>query len=293
MEGTEENKIRGRPKGQKRTPKVPGAPKQPLSGYVHFANERREKLRKEYPECSFAELSKKLASEWARMSAEEKSPFTEKAEKDKERYTNELAAFRKSDAYKNYLADKRKAESAKIESSSSQSIPQHPLPLPLPQEPVSSIVPCPSGGGFDVPIFTQEFLEVNKARESELRALKKSTAEVQERNSVLERHVDNLHSGIRRLERESVSLQSENQALEIHFQSLRDLFLINFQGLALKKHDGSITEDNLDDYVKELFHVVSSEEYEDLLPKISDVASKIDISSLSSVNVNNSCHNSQ
>lgn len=38
---TEDAKNRGWPKGKKRYPKLPGAPKQPLSGYVHFLNDRR------------------------------------------------------------------------------------------------------------------------------------------------------------------------------------------------------------------------------------------------------------
>lgn len=40
-----ENKNRGWPKGKRRYPKGLGAPKQPLSGYVHFLNERREFVR--------------------------------------------------------------------------------------------------------------------------------------------------------------------------------------------------------------------------------------------------------
>eukprot|EP00096_Caligus_rogercresseyi_P014835 TRINITY_DN7316_c0_g1_i3.p1 TRINITY_DN7316_c0_g1~~TRINITY_DN7316_c0_g1_i3.p1 ORF type:complete len:283 (-),score=117.83 TRINITY_DN7316_c0_g1_i3:77-925(-) len=276
MEVTPEDiKVRGRPKGTKKGAKVPGAPKQPLSGYVHFANETRDKLRKDHPDFSFAEVSKRLALEWSRMSPEEKIPFTEKADKDKERYTAELVVFRKSDAYKKFISDKQKKESLKAEASLNP-------PNNSAAEAVSSIAAIPSGGGFDVPIFTQEFLEVNKARESELRALKKSSAEVQERNSVLERHVENLNSGIRRLERETVSLNTENKALEAHFSNLKQVFLSNFQGLALKKHDGVLSEENLDEYIKELFHVVSSEEDEDLLPKISDVASRIDVSILAS-----------
>ena len=47
-------KNRGWPKGKKRYPKSPGAPKQPLSGYVHFLNDRRESVRKEEPDISFA-----------------------------------------------------------------------------------------------------------------------------------------------------------------------------------------------------------------------------------------------
>lgn len=49
-------KNRGWPKGKKRYPKSPGAPKQPLSGYVHFLNDRRESVRKENPDMSFADI---------------------------------------------------------------------------------------------------------------------------------------------------------------------------------------------------------------------------------------------
>ena len=65
-------KNRGWPKGKKRYPKSPGAPKQPLSGYVHFLNDRREAVRKESPDMSFADISKKLANEWSQLGQEEK-----------------------------------------------------------------------------------------------------------------------------------------------------------------------------------------------------------------------------
>jgi len=50
-----------------RYPKMPGAPKQPLSGYVHFLNDRRDDLRKEQPDITFADISKKLAVEWGEL----------------------------------------------------------------------------------------------------------------------------------------------------------------------------------------------------------------------------------
>ena len=82
---SEDAKNRGWPKGKKRYPKIPGAPKQPLSGYVHFLNGRRESLRKEFPEISFADISKKLALEWSQLGAEEKQKYMDIAEQDKER----------------------------------------------------------------------------------------------------------------------------------------------------------------------------------------------------------------
>lgn len=81
-----EAKNRGWPKGKRRYPKGAGAPKQPLSGYVHFLNERRETVRTENPEITFSELSKKLAAEWSNLPEDEKLKYNEMAKKDKDRY---------------------------------------------------------------------------------------------------------------------------------------------------------------------------------------------------------------
>ena len=51
-----ESKNRGWPKGKRRYPKGIGAPKQPLSGYVHFLNERRDRVRIENPDITFRDV---------------------------------------------------------------------------------------------------------------------------------------------------------------------------------------------------------------------------------------------
>ena len=81
----DENKNRGWPKGKRRYPKGAGAPKQPLSGYIHFLNERREAVKSENPEISFSELSKRLAADWSSLEEEEKNKFHEMAKSDKDR----------------------------------------------------------------------------------------------------------------------------------------------------------------------------------------------------------------
>merc|ERR550534_3471768 len=93
-------KKHGWPKGKKRYPKSPGAPKRPLSGYVHFLNDRRESVRKETPEMSFADISKKLANEWSQLGQEEKQKYAERAEQDKERYSKEFLEYQNTDQYK-------------------------------------------------------------------------------------------------------------------------------------------------------------------------------------------------
>ena len=81
-----ESKNRGWPKGKRRYPKGAGAPKQPLSGYVHFLNERRETVRAENPDITFSDLSKKLAAEWSALADVEKNKYNEQAKRDKDRW---------------------------------------------------------------------------------------------------------------------------------------------------------------------------------------------------------------
>ena len=68
----------GWPKGKKEDPKSPGAAKQPLSSYEHFLNDRRKVIRKEFPQMSMSEISKKLANEWSRLRQEEKQKYAER-----------------------------------------------------------------------------------------------------------------------------------------------------------------------------------------------------------------------
>ena len=192
----EDAKNRGWPKGKKRYPKSPGAPKQPLSGYVHFLNFRRDSVRKEFPEMSFAEISKKLAQEWSQLDAEEKQTYVKKAEEDKERYNREFSEYQRTDAYKQFVTmQKEKEKLAKNQAESTpsgsgnagtsstgskkkkgsfkdnkeKSSSTSAMKMDEDTNPGS-----PSSGSFlDIPIFREDFLEHNKSREAELKQLRK------------------------------------------------------------------------------------------------------------------------
>ena len=88
---TDENTKKTRPKQKrKRLLKDVNAPKAPLTGYVRFLNEHREKFREEHPEMPFHEVTKVLGQKWTSMTQEEKQQYLEEAEKDKERYMKAL-----------------------------------------------------------------------------------------------------------------------------------------------------------------------------------------------------------
>ena len=61
-------------KGKKRKKqcKDMNAPKAPLTGYVRFLNEHREKVRNEHPELPFHEITKILGNMWSQLPQQQK-----------------------------------------------------------------------------------------------------------------------------------------------------------------------------------------------------------------------------
>ncbi|XP_039607391.1 uncharacterized protein LOC120527716 isoform X2 [Polypterus senegalus] len=98
----------GWPKGKKRKPtKEFSAPRAPTTGYAIFVNEKKLQLKEEHPDIPFTEITKMLGTQWSQLTQEEKQKYNNIAEKDKERYIEELKMYQNSEAYKSFL--KRKA----------------------------------------------------------------------------------------------------------------------------------------------------------------------------------------
>ncbi|EDW00963.1 high mobility group protein 20A [Drosophila grimshawi] len=74
---------------------VAGAPKMPLNAYVRFMNDRREELRREYPNRSALEHTKMIGEEWHLLTEERKGAYMEAAAKDKALYQEQMHKFLK------------------------------------------------------------------------------------------------------------------------------------------------------------------------------------------------------
>lgn len=97
----------GWPKGRKRKPELLNLPpKAPATGYNLYLNEQRKNFKDAM--LPFYEITKIIGNKWSSLSLEEKKPYLNKAEEDKKRYREELKQYRQSDAYRAYLAKKRK-----------------------------------------------------------------------------------------------------------------------------------------------------------------------------------------
>lgn len=85
--------------GKKKKPtKDPAAPKRPVSGFMHFAMEKREQIAAENPDMKVTEISKVLGEEWGKLEKGKggtngTKKYDDLAAKDKERYETEKKAY--------------------------------------------------------------------------------------------------------------------------------------------------------------------------------------------------------
>uniref|UniRef100_A0A8C9PGV9 SWI/SNF-related matrix-associated actin-dependent regulator of chromatin subfamily E member 1-related n=1 Tax=Spermophilus dauricus TaxID=99837 RepID=A0A8C9PGV9_SPEDA len=175
-------KKRGWPKGKKRKKILPNGPKAPVTGYVRFLNERREQIRTRHPDLPFPEITKMLGAEWSKLQPAEKQRYLDEAEREKQQYMKELRAYQQSEAYK-MCAEKIQEKKIKKEDSGSGFM--------------NTLLNGHKGGDcegfstFDVPIFTEEFLDQNKGErrvagsQGQLQALTCSPAAARENPCLL------------------------------------------------------------------------------------------------------------
>merc|ERR1719323_2371529 len=291
--------ARGWPKGKRRYPKAPGAPKQPLSGYVHFLNERRVEVMKETPDIGFVDISKKMAAEWTALPQEEKARYNERAERDKERYSREWEKYIETDEYKNYVAEadakaeeqgddgasskkkSKKAEKKEKEREKEREKQQQQQQQQQQQEDPTG--PCVSmGEGMrEVPIFTEEFMALNKARETELKQLRKSVTEMEEQNGILAKHVDTMRTAIAKLETETAVQAENNASMQRHVDALRTSVVNALGGASLPGSEAAPTMDNVDAFMRRIQGLLArGEGNSPLVVKVREVVAKMDFTAL-------------
>ncbi|XP_068633752.1 high mobility group protein 20A [Battus philenor] len=299
-------------KPKKRKPKVPRdvtAPRQPLTGYVRFLNERRDQLRAEQPELGFAELTRQLASEWSKLPAEEKQQYLDAADQDKERYIKEWAEYKKTDAYKEF----RKQQMEQKDSVSASKKVKHNIPpetcsqnvaagaaqqsehnvitqstpvvtrQPTPPRPRPCITPALGddliGGDTDIPIFTDQFLQHNKLRESELRQLRKANSDYEQQNAILQRHAEEVSAATTRLRAETTAAAERTASLVAHRRALVATLVQALQQLALPLPGGTsgATEANIDEYMDKLQSLATENKNNNIVKQARDILNRVDL----------------
>uniref|UniRef100_A0A0B6YBP2 HMG box domain-containing protein n=1 Tax=Arion vulgaris TaxID=1028688 RepID=A0A0B6YBP2_9EUPU len=253
-------------KKRKKIVKDTNAPKQPLSGYLRFLTERREQFRQEKPNLSFAEMSKQLGNEWSNLGPHEKQRYLDEAEREKEKYMKDLEAYQKTDSYKTFRQQFEKKVKDDVENTDMMGL----QAVGVEEE---------ESGTFDIPIFTEEFLDHNKARDAELRQLRKQTTELEEQNAILSKHTDNMRQAVDRLELDAAQQRQTNQALSVHLDALRACLTTSFSSVPLPGTGELPTLDTIDTYMAKLHSLIldSPQENEHLIATVREIVGTINI----------------
>lgn len=76
------------------------------------------------------------------------------------------------------------------------------------------------------------------AREAELRQLRKSNMEFEERNAALQKHVESMRTAVEKLEVDVIQERSRNTVLQQHLETLRQALTSSFAGVPLPGEPG-------------------------------------------------------
>ncbi|XP_060660554.1 SWI/SNF-related matrix-associated actin-dependent regulator of chromatin subfamily E member 1-related [Drosophila nasuta] len=159
-------------------------------------------------------------------------------------------------------------------------------PTPPPQPPVAgafnpvAALPRPFAAG-EIPIYTNEFIEHNRSTENELRLLRKTKTDLEQQNSVLEQHVDNTKTGHAKVMGEVAELKEENARLMAYIKGLRQKVVGALDGITLPPLEPSgLSVDNVDKYLQHLAGMVSGQQNNAMLLKVSELLGKMDTATL-------------
>lgn len=71
-------------------------PKRALTSFIYFSNHHRPAIKEANPTFGIGEMGKALGAMWKEATAEEKEPFEQLANKDKDRYAMEVKEFQRT-----------------------------------------------------------------------------------------------------------------------------------------------------------------------------------------------------
>ncbi|XP_077567462.1 high mobility group protein 20A isoform X4 [Stigmatopora nigra] len=269
--GDEKTRRSNWSKGRKRKKpmKDRNAPKVPLTGYVRFMNDRREQLRAERPDVPFPEITRMLGNEWSKLAPEEKQQYLDEADRDKERYMRELEKYQKTEAYKHFTRKVQEKQKGKR---------HRDVGNQAANEALHEDTECKDRTVFDIPIFTEEFLNHSKTRESEMRQLRKTNMEYEERNAALQKHVESMRGAVERLEGDVMQERGRNSLLHQHLDTLRQALAASFASVPLPGSGEMPTLDSIDSYMKKLHSIIMSnpQEHESLINTVRELVNRLD-----------------
>jgi len=129
---------------RKRAKKDPNAPKRALSAFFFFSNEKRNEIQQSHPEWKVGQIAQELGRFWKSLTEEERQVYEKKAAGDKERYADEMRAYRTATGKPQPPQSSFRQQPQQLAQQSHPQMPQAQLSAPQPAQMV--ILQQPGGG---------------------------------------------------------------------------------------------------------------------------------------------------
>ncbi|KAG7239027.1 hypothetical protein INR49_030292 [Caranx melampygus] len=119
---------------------------------------------------------------------------------------------------------------------------------------------------------------IKKAREAELRRLRKANIEFEEQNAVLQRHIKDMYNAKERLEAELGQDEKRTQALQQHLLAIKHTLVNSLSSVPLPGTGETASLGNLDSYLSRLSGVLEGNPHKHraLLSQLCEVLSHLD-----------------
>ncbi|EDL31422.1 high mobility group 20 B, isoform CRA_b [Mus musculus] len=123
----------------------------------------------------------------------------------------------------------------------------------------------------------KEFLDQNKAREAELRRLRKMNVAFEEQNAVLQRHTQSMSSARERLEQELALEERRTLALQQQLQAVRQALTASFASLPVPGTGETPTLGTLDFYMARLHGAIERDpaQHERLIARVKEILARV------------------
>lgn len=114
--------------------------------------------------------------------------------------------------------------------------------------------------------------------ETQLRKMRQSSANLEEENALLSRHVESMKSAVERVQKEVERQQNRNAKLKDHLMTLREVLATTFKDIPLPGTNETPTPENVDTYMSKLQLAIANEpeKHPELVEKVSAIARQLE-----------------
>ncbi|KAG5673556.1 hypothetical protein PVAND_003595 [Polypedilum vanderplanki] len=304
---TDEQVTKKKRKKSKKIKRDEKYPKYFRNAYVRYCDEVRAKVCEENPTFDPVAITKRIAANWLALDKVQKKPYLDQAQVDKDRYFREMKEYNalyKPNDDSEPPKKKVKKKGANVEkpqdipstsaaatavstnniqsTSTSQKPPSNDSNKPITQSVNNAVNKDEIPKAFltsncELPIFTDAFLEHNKIIEAELKTLRKNNIEIEQQNSVLMKHIENMDNGINKVEGEIAANRQKNSQLEIYLVKLRIKLSAHFNSHSQPGWKNGATVENIDKYFQDLAVEAQKHPSSVFVSKARDILKKVDL----------------